>query len=110
MKQDSYGGILVILLVSLAALCCGAFCGSHHIGEDFSKQVIPLSLSTPVDVVHVIDEKGFEAENITISLYIPKPVIKKNTSNVTNSSNVTINLTNSTKYDSTNYSSYSNWN
>ncbi len=108
MKQNSYGGILVILLVSLSALGCGAFMGSHHIGEDLSKQVIPTSLITPVDVVKVIDEDGFEAANITIKLYIPKPVTKKNnTSNTTNSSNVTINITNSSKYNRTNHSNYS---
>lgn len=108
MKQNSYGGILVILIISLFALGCGAFCGSHHIGEDFSKQVLPASLVTPADVIGVIDEKGFEADNITIELYIPKPVTKKNTvTNTTNSSNVTINITNSTNYNSSNTSSYS---
>ncbi|HII08167.1 MAG TPA: hypothetical protein HA355_01090 [Methanosphaera sp.] len=109
MKQNSYGGILVILLISLCALGCGAFCGSYHIGEEFSKQVLPSSMVTPVDVIGVIDEKGFEAANITIELYIPKPVTKtKTVTNTTNSSNVTINITNSTKYDSTNTSSNSN--
>lgn len=110
MKQNSYGGILVIFLISIFALGCGAFCGSHHIGEEFSREIIPTSLVTPVDVVKVIDEKNFKAENITLELYIPKPVTKKKvvTNNTTNSSNVTINLTNSSGYNSSYSSNYSN--
>ena len=100
MKKSSYGGIVVILIVSLLALGCGAVCGMNHIGEDFSRQVIPLSVSTPVDVVQAIDEKGFEAEDITIKLYIPKPVVKKN--NTTNTTNNTSNTTNITRFNRTN--------
>lgn len=106
MKKSSYGGIVVILFVSLLAFGCGAVCGMNHIGEDFSREVIPLSVSTPVDVVQVIDEKGFEAEDITIKLYIPKPVVKTN--NSTNTTNTT-NTTNITKFNRTNRTNYSNY-
>jgi hypothetical protein len=99
MKKSSYGGILVILIVSLLALGCGTICGMNHIGEDFSRQIIPLSVSTPVDVVQVIDENGFEAEDITIKLYIPKPVVQTKSNN--NTTNTTSNTTNITKYNRT---------
>ena len=89
MKQNSYGGIVVILFVSILALCCGAICGMNNIGEDFSRQIIPTSVSTPVDVIQVIDEKDFEAKDITIKLYIPKPVVKTNNTTVTNNTNTT---------------------
>ena len=110
MKKSSYGGIVVILFVSIFALCCGAFCGMNHIGEDLSKEIIPISVSTPVDIVQAIDEKDFEAENITIKLYIPKPVKKtNNTTNTTNSTNTTSNTTNITRYDRTNTTNRSNY-
>ena len=105
MKKSSYGGILVILFVSILALCCGVVCGMNHIGEDFSREIIPISLSTPVDVVQVIDEKGFEAEDITLKLYIPKPVIKTNISN--NTTSTTSNTTNITKFNRTNTTNHS---
>jgi len=78
----------------------------NHIGEDFSRQVIPISVSTPIEVIHVIDEKNFEAEDITIKLYIPKPVVKTNSSN--NTTNTTSNTTNITRYNNTTSYNYSN--
>lgn len=70
-----------------------------------SREIIPISLSTPVDVVQVIDEKGFEAEDITLKLYIPKPVIKTNISN--NTTSTTSNTTNITKFNRTNTTNHS---
>ncbi|WP_461436331.1 hypothetical protein [Methanosphaera sp.] len=105
MKKSSYGGIVVILFVSILALCCGAICGMNNIGEDFSRQIIPTSVSTPIDIIQVIDEKDFEAKDITIKLYIPKPVVKTNntTTNNTNTTNTSSNYTNNTAvYNRTN--------
>lgn len=77
----------------------------NNIGEDFSRQIIPTSVSTPVDVIQVIDEKDFEAKDITIKLYIPKQVVKTNntTTNNTNTTNTSSNYTNNTSvYNRTN--------
>ncbi|RAP44516.1 MAG: hypothetical protein BZ135_08310 [Methanosphaera sp. rholeuAM6] len=92
MKKSSYGGIVVIFIICVLAICCGTVAGSLHIGEDYSKELIPTSVSTPVDTISIIDEKDFQAKNITVKLYIPKPVVKKPVvKNDTNSTNQTTN-------------------
>lgn len=106
MKRKSYGGIVVILFICILAFCCGTIGGMLHIGEDYSKEILPISVSTPVDTVSVIDEQDFTANNITVQLYIPKPVVDTpvNTTpkNYTNKTNTT--PTNNTSY--TDNSSY----
>lgn len=102
MEKSSYGGIVVILFICIIGIGCGAVFGSLHVGEEFSKQIIPTSVSTPVDTVSVIDEKNFVAENISVKLYIPKPVVKTPT-NVTKN---TTNSTNDTTDSSSNKSKY----
>ena len=112
MKKSSYGGLVVIFIICLLAICTGIVCGTLHLGEDFSKEVVPTSVSTPVHTISVIDENNFQAENITVSLYVPKPVVKKkvvknntnSSSNQTNSSIDTYNVSHSSSNKNNNYS------
>ena len=67
MKKKSYGGLVVILFISILAFGCGALCGMCHIGEEFSQEIVPFSVSTPVDTVSVINEKDFTPTNISIN-------------------------------------------
>jgi hypothetical protein len=101
MKKSSYGGLTVIFIICILAYSLGAICGMCHVGEDFSKEIMPATLSTTTDTISVIDEKNFEAENISVKLYIPKPIVKttvkNNTTNTTNSS-----------FNKTNYNNSSN--
>lgn len=78
MKRKSYGGLVVILLVSIIAFGFGAVFGAAHIGEEFSKEILPTSLTTSSDIVQVIDEKSFEPANITIKFQTQTTVKKVN--------------------------------
>ena len=93
MKKKSYGGLVVILFISILAFGCGALCGMCHIGEEFSQELVPFSVSTPVDTVSVINENDFTPTNISINLTIPKTVVYTTPSK--NYTNYTKNTTNS---------------
>lgn len=88
MKQKSYGSLLVVFIVCIVAFGFGAVFGSAHIGEDFSKSILPTSLTRSSDIVQVIDEKSFEPENITVK-FQTQTKVKQVTRNYTNASNYT---------------------
>lgn len=108
MKQKSYGGIVVILFICILAFCCGAVGGMFHIGEEFSKEIMPISVSTPIDTVSTIDEQDFEAKNITVQLYVPKPVVQNTTKTTTRNYTNTTNKTNTTPSRNTSYNNSTN--
>lgn len=99
MKQNTLGGLVVIFFVCILAFSCGAICGTAHIGEEISKEILPTSLTRSSDILQVIDEKSFEPSNITVKFQTEttvKPVTKNTT--YKNSSN-TSSSNSSKKYD-----------
>lgn len=103
MKKKSYGGLVVILFISILAFGCGALCGMYNVGEEFSQELVPFSVSAPVNTVSVINEKDFTPTNISINLTIPKTVVYTTPSkNYTNYTNYTKNTTNSSTGGSNN--------
>lgn len=103
MNQNTLGGLLVILFICIIAFGCGALFGMAHVGEEFSKEIIPTSLTRSSDVVQVIDEGSFEPENITVKFQTQTKVkpVNKTTNNTINKTNIT--LDNKTETNTTNY-------
>ena len=72
MNEKSTGGIIVVLFVSIIALGCGAFCGMNDIGEDFSKDILPTSLTSTSEYITPINESIFVPATIDSQKFIPK--------------------------------------
>lgn len=106
MKQNLLGGFVVVLLVSFLALGCGVVCGINHVGENYCKQILPTSLTSPLDTINCIHEDNFVANNITVQLNIPKTIVSTTpkTNYTNNSNNTTTNntYTGNHTYNSTN--------
>lgn len=100
MKEKSTGGIIVVLFVSIIALGCGAFCGMNDIGEDFSKDILPTSLTSTSEYISPINESTFVPATIDYQKFIPKEnkVVQTNkTDNNTNKTTTTSNNTDNKK-------------
>ncbi|RAP51524.1 MAG: hypothetical protein BZ138_04955 [Methanosphaera sp. rholeuAM270] len=107
MKQNTLGGLVVILFVCTIAFVSAAVFGMAHVGEDFSKEILPTSLTRSSDILQVIDEKSFEPSNITVK-YQTKTTVKsvdKNTTNYTKTNNSSDSKKNDTTKKSTNRTS-----
>lgn len=89
MKEKSTGGIIVVLFVSIIALGCGAFCGMNDIGEDFSKDILPTSLTSTSEYISPINESTFVPATIDSQKFYPK----ENKVVQTNKTDTTVNKT-----------------
>ncbi len=97
--------VLVVLIFTLMAMSFGTACGTTHIGENISKEIIPTSLTESKEKISVIDENYFEVKNITLKNKTIKDE-KENKNNTfeniiydnstENNTNITNNTTNNT--------------
>lgn len=104
MKKKSTGGIIVVLFVSIIALSCGAFCGMNDIGEEFSKDILPTSLTSTSEYISPINESTFVPATIDSQKFIPKEnkVVQPNKTDTTVNKTVpTPNNTDNNKKNST---------
>ena len=93
MMKDPKASIMVILVISILSFSLAAVCGSFHIGEDLSQQIIPVSVTSSDDMIKPIKENNFTPTKISIiQPTTPKNTTKNYTKNYTN--NTTKNTTN----------------
>ena len=91
--KDPKASIMVILVISILSFSLAAVCGSFHIGEDLSQQIIPVSVTSSDDMIKPIKENNFTPTKISIiQPTTPKNTTKNYTKNYTN--NTTKNTTN----------------
>ncbi len=104
MKQNTLGGLVVILFVCILAFSFGAICGTAHIGEEVSKEILPTSLTRSSDIIQVIDEKSFQPSNITVKFQTETTVkpVTKNTTYKNSSNTSSSNSSKKTDYDDKN--------
>lgn len=89
MKEKSTGGIMVVLFVSIIALSCGALCGMNDIGEDFSKDILPTSLTSTSEHISPINESTFVPATIDSQKFYPKENKVVQTNKTDNNTNKT---------------------
>ena len=93
MMKDPKASIMVILVISILSFSLAAVCGSFHLGEDLSQQIIPVSVTSSDDMIKPIKENNFTPTKISIiQPTTPKNTTKNYTKNYTN--NTTKNTTN----------------
>ncbi|MBQ6444619.1 MAG: hypothetical protein IJJ11_08110 [Methanosphaera sp.] len=107
MVDNPKAAIMVIAVVSVLAFAVGCVVGSFHVGQEYSEQLIPTSLTSSDDMIKPIKETNTTMYNVSIKQpqqqkKVTTNYTKKNTTNNTNSSNNTSNTTPQKKsgYDS----------
>lgn len=96
MFKDPKAAIMIIAVVSLISFSIACACGSLHIAEDLSEQIIPTSITSSDDQIKPIKENNFTPAKVSIT----QPTTKKNTTK-----NYTKNNTNDTSSNNTNIGS-----
>lgn len=95
MITDPKASIMIIFVVSILSFAIACACGSLHIGEDLSEQILPTSITSSDDMIKPIKENNFTAT--TISIVQPQQT--------TTTTNYTRNYTRNTTNNTTNTSS-----
>lgn len=103
MVDNPKAAIMIIAVVSVLAFAVGCVVGSFHVGQEYSEQLIPTSLTSSDDVIKPIKETNTTMYNVSIKQPQPKKTVtknytQKNTTNSSNSSNNTYNNTDNDKY------------
>ena len=101
MMKDPKASIMVILVISILSFSLAAVCGSFHIGEELSQQIIPVSVTSSDDMIKPIKENNFTPTKISII----QPTTTKNTTK-----NYTRNYTNNTTRNTSSNTSNNNYN
>jgi len=99
--KDPKASIMVILVISILSFSLAAVCGSFHIGEELSQQIIPVSVTSSDDMIKPIKENNFTPTKISII----QPTTTKNTTK-----NYTRNYTNNTTRNTSSNTSNNNYN
>lgn len=99
--KDPKASIMVILVISILSFSLAAVCGSFHIGEELSQQIIPVSITSSDDMIKPIKENNFTPTKISII----QPTTTKNTTK-----NYTRNYTNNTTRNTSSNTSNNNYN
>lgn len=106
MVDNPKAAILIIAVVSVLAFAVGCVMGSFHVGQEFSEELIPTSLTSSDDMIKPIKETNTTMYNVSIKQPQQKKTVtnytKKNTTNSSNSSN------NSSSNRDNNYQNVSN--
>lgn len=105
MVDNPKAAIMVIVAVSVLAFAVGCVVGSFHVGQEYSEQLIPTSLTSSDDMIKPIKETNTTMYNVSIKQ--PQQQ-KKTTTNYTKkntTNNTTSNSSNSTSNTNTNKSS-----
>lgn len=97
MVDNPKAAIMVIAVVSVLAFAVGCVVGSFHVGQEYSEQLIPTSLTSSDDMIKPIKETNTTMYNVSIKQ--PQQQ-KKTTTNYTKK-----NTTNNTTSNSSNGSS-----
>jgi len=100
MMKDPKASIMVILVISILSFSLAAVCGSFHIGEELSQQIIPVSVTSSDDMIKPIKENNFTPTKISII----QPTTTKNTTK-----NYTRNYTNNTTRNTSSNRSNNNY-
>jgi K+-transporting ATPase c subunit len=91
MVDNPKAAILIIAVVSVLAFAVGCVMGSFHVGQEFSEELIPTSLTSSDDMIKPIKETNTTMYNVSIKQPQQKKTVtnytKKNTTNSSNSSN-----------------------
>ena len=97
MVDNPKAAIMVIAVVSVLAFAVGCVVGSFHVGQEYSEQLIPTSLTSSDDMIKPIKETNTTMYNVSIKQPQQKKTTtnytKKNTTNSSNSSNDSTNST-----------------
>lgn len=99
MVDNPKAAIMVIAAVSVLAFAVGCVVGSFHVGQEYSEQLIPTSLTSSDDMIKPIKETNTTMYNVSIK----QPQQKKTTTNYTKK-----NTTNNTTSNSSSNSSFDN--
>lgn len=92
MVDNPKAAVMIIAVVSVLAFAVGCVVGSFHVGQDYSEQLIPTSLTSSDDMIKPIKETNTTMYNVSIKQPQPQKkaptnYTKKNTTNSSNSSN-----------------------
>ena len=107
MVDNPKAAIMVIAVVSVLAFAVGCVVGSFHVGQEYSEQLIPTSLTSSDDMIKPIKETNTTMYNVSIKQpqqqkKVTTNYTKKNTTNNTtsNSSNDSSNRRSNYKHNS----------
>lgn len=90
MVDNPKAAVMIIAVVSVLAFAVGCVVGSFHVGQDYSEQLIPTSLTSSDDMIKPIKETNTTMYNVSIKQPQPQKkaptnYTKKNTTNNTTS-------------------------
>lgn len=96
MVDNPKAAVMIIAVVSVLAFAVGCVVGSFHVGQDYSEQLIPTSLTSSDDMIKPIKETNTTMYNVSIKQPQPQKkaptnYTKKNTTNNTTSNSSSVN-------------------
>ena len=103
MVDNPKAAIMVIAVVSVLAFAVGCVVGSFHVGQEYSEQLIPTSLTSSDDMIKPIKETNTTMYNVSIKQpqqqkKVTTNYTKKNTTNNTTSNSSNASSSSGSKY------------